>query len=50
MHKKKVWKKFQFDGLQVCLFGLARINQRLAYIRLSQRSGLWADCVFTICL
>lgn len=39
MHKRTVWKKFQFDGLQVCLFGLAHINQCLAYIRLSQRSG-----------
>lgn len=39
MHKKKVWKKFQFDGPQVCLFGLASINQCLAYVRFSQRRG-----------
>lgn len=50
MRKKKVWKKFRFDGLQVCLFGLARINQSLAYIRLARRSALGADCVLTICL
>lgn len=39
MRPKKVRKKFRFDGLQVCLFGLAHINQRLASIRCSQRSG-----------